>query len=99
MVASHLVVGATVRRPQVDVLELAIAQPEGDADEPAGGSARARRRLPRELEVDGPVPKLSSFDDRVSFAVGNVAVLGNFNGALALVFHRFQPYAVRCQLI
>src|SRR6185503_5666564 len=49
MIAAHLVIGAAVGRPQIDVLELIVLKTEGDANEAARGGGRAAGGTPRQL--------------------------------------------------
>src|SRR6476620_3238802 len=99
MVAPNLVVGSSVGRPDVDVLEPVILDAEGDADESPRPLAGTLRRAPRDLDVDRAVVERISFQHGVRFTVADGSVLDDLDRLLALVVDRFQLDAMRRQLI
>src|SRR5262245_30602560 len=75
VVAAHLIVGAPVGRPKIDVLEAIVLQAEGDADESSRRRTGAGSRKSGNLGLDRAVLKLGALEHRVRFSVANLAVL------------------------
>src|SRR5437870_2512332 len=99
MIAANLIIGPAVGRAEVDELVLAGLESEGNSNEPAGSRTRIDGGLSGQFHLNGSVVKDGPFYDRICFAIWHVAVFSNLYGAFAEVFHGFQSYVMRYQLI
>ena len=62
------------------LLELAVLQTEGDADEAARAASGAGGRTPGQLHLNRAIVKHGVFHDRVRFTIGHLAGLRELDG-------------------
>jgi hypothetical protein len=99
MVSPDLIVGPSVGRAQIDVLELVVLKTEGDSNETAGGGEGALGRPSRQLHLNLAVVKDRPFHDCVCLTIGDFAIFGNPYRAFAAVLDGFEFDSMREQLI
>ena len=98
MVAPDLVIGAFVRRPQIDVFVPVALKAECDSDEAARRGVGTRCCLASQECFDRPVVKMFSFENGVGFAIGDVRKGLQPDGPLSLVLDAGDGGAVGFQL-
>jgi hypothetical protein len=64
------------------VFELPAPQPERDSDETSRGFKRAGGRTSRQFDFDGSIVKRRAAHKGLSFAIGNLSIFDDLDGAL-----------------
>ena len=93
------VVGAAVRRPQVNVLEAVVLKTEGNPDKATRALAGAGGRTSSQFDFDRTVVKRRILQNGVRFTICDLTVFRDLHGALPLVIDGLQFHIMRNQSI